>query len=283
MRFFTLLRYQLTAYRGMIIGWGLSLSILAAYLALLHDAFISQQEQFNNLLSAYPPELMAAFGGTTDLFNPAGFLNFTFFSYCAILLGFMSLMAGSSLLAADEERGRLDLVAAYPVTRLGIFAARLLALTISMITILFVSWLGFVLAVPGTGLAEITPWEFALPHIELLAFMLFFAGLALLLSQLLPSRAAANAFSSTILVASYVLKVMLELDDQLTSLEIYSPLHYLKGGYAIEGLNISWFVGLLGIALIFIALAALRFERRDLRVSGEGAWASWINILARSK
>ena len=35
-----------------------------------------------SLVSAYPPELMAAFGGTADLFTPSGFLNFTFFSYC---------------------------------------------------------------------------------------------------------------------------------------------------------------------------------------------------------
>ena len=75
MRFLTLLRYQLAAYRGMIVGWGAALLILAVYLALLHDAFASQQEQFTSLLSAYPPEMMAAFGGTADLFQPTGFLN----------------------------------------------------------------------------------------------------------------------------------------------------------------------------------------------------------------
>ena len=41
----------------------------------------------------------------------------------------------------------------------------------------------------------------------------------------------------------------------LASLEKFSPLHYVKGGYAIEGLNTGWILGL--------------FERRDLRLSGE--------------
>lgn len=283
MRFFTVFLNQLSAYRNHILGWGISLLVLAAYLAILHDAFIAQQEQYTSMLSAYPPELMAAFGGTGDLFAPTGFLNFTFFSYAAVLLGFMALAAGSGLLASDEERGRLELVTAYPVSRLGIFTARLLAMLVCMVLILILSWLGFVLAVPGTGLEQVSPWEFALPHIELLALMLFFAGLSLLLSQVLPSRAAASSLTSAILITGYILKAMLELNDQLAGLERLSPLHYLKGGYAIEGLEPAWFLGLLGFAQLFILLAAWRFERRDLRVSGEGNWPAWLTISAQRK
>ncbi|MGE5222983.1 MAG: ABC transporter permease subunit, partial [Omnitrophica WOR_2 bacterium] len=120
MRFFTIFSYQLRSRRAAIIGWGASLFVLAFYLVLLHDAFISKQDQFSAMISAYPPEMMAAFGGTTDLFIPSGFLNFTYFSYVSVILGFFAVSMGSGLLAADEERGRLELPAAYPVTRLGI-------------------------------------------------------------------------------------------------------------------------------------------------------------------
>ena len=67
-------------------------------------------------------------------------------------------------------------------------------------------------------------------------------------------------------------KVLLELDDSLASLEVFSPLHYIKGGYAIEGLNSVWLMGLLVVGLLFLLLAAWRFNRRDLRLSGEGSW-----------
>lgn len=278
MRYVTIYRYLLRSSLWMILGWGLGLGLLALYLALLHDAFISQQEQFQGMMSAYPPELMAAFGGTADLFVPSGFLNFTYFSYVEVLLGFVAISAGSGLLAADEERGRLELVAAYPVRRLGVFGARLGALMTSMVSILALSWLGFVLAVPGTGLEQVSAWEFALPHLELLVLMLFFAGLALLFSQVLPSRSAATAAASTVLLASYVLKILMELDDKLVDIERFSPLHYIKGGYAIEGLNVGWLLGLLGCGMVFIALAAWRFEQRDLRVSGEGSWPRWLRI-----
>ena len=137
--------------------------------------------------------------------------------------------------------------------------------------------------IPGTGLQEVSSWQIALPHLELLVFILFFIGLALLLSQLLPSRAAATALSSLLLVACYILKTMLELDDRLEPLEKFSPLSYLKGGYAIAGLNANWLLGLLGFGLLFIVLAAWRFERRDLRVSGEGNWPTWTRLGKGSK
>ena len=108
------------------------------------------------------------------------------------------------------------------------------------------------------------------------SYGLFF-GLALLLSQVLPTRGAATGVAIGLLLASYVLKVLVELDDSLASLEHFSPLHYIKGGYAIEGLNAGWMLGLLGVGLLFIVLAAWRFERRDLRLSGEGSWrAAWL-------
>jgi ABC-2 type transport system permease protein len=277
MRTFTIFRSQLRGSLAAILGWGVSLFILAAYLAMLHDAFISQQEQFSSMINAYPPELMAAFGGTADLFIPTGFLNFTYFSYVAVLLGFLAISMGSGLLASDEERGRLDLLVAYPVSRVGIFTARLLAAIVSMVLILTLSWLGFVLFIPGTSL-KVSAGHMVLPHLELLFFMLFFSGLALLLSQALPSRSAATGLAAGFLLLSYVLKVLVGLNDRLAALERFSPLHYVKGGYAIEGLNAGWMLGLLGIGLVFIILAAWLFENRDLRVSGEGSWPTWMRL-----
>ncbi|MGE5221615.1 MAG: ABC transporter permease subunit, partial [Omnitrophica WOR_2 bacterium] len=196
----------------------------------------------------------------------------------SVILGFFAVSMGSGLLAADEERGRLELPAAYPVTRLGILTARLLAALLSMVLILTFSWLGFVLAMPGTGLKVVSAGQIALPHLEMLVFMLFFAGLALLLSQVLPRRSAATGLAVAVLLASYVLKVLVELDNGLVSLERFSPLHYIRGGYAIDGLNAGWMLGLLGFGLLFILLAAWRFERRDLRFSGEGSWPAWMRL-----
>ena len=45
-----------------------------------------------------------------------------------------------------------------------------------------------------------------------------------------------------------------------------------ESGEAIGGLNIVWLAGLLAGAGLGLALAWYCFERRDIRVAGEGVW-----------
>jgi ABC-2 type transport system permease protein len=46
-------------------------------------------------------------------------------------------------------------------------------------------------------------------------------------------------------------------------------------------LNVEWLLGLLGVAALFTLLAWWRFERRDIRVGGEGGWQ--LPLLSRRK
>lgn len=276
MRYFTIFNSWIRSGRMQIIGWGASLFILAAFVARLYDAFVVQKEQFATMLSDFPPELMAAFGGTADVFEPTGYLNFNYFSYVMVLLGFLAISMGSGMLAVDEERGRLELLAAAPVSRLGIMIARLLATLFRGVIILILSWLGFVLFIPATGLAEVSAWQLALPHLEILALMFFFTALALLLSQLLPAHSAATGIAAVYLLAGYVIQTLLELDVNLAGLERYSPLRNISGGFAIEGLDGGGILVLLGFGVLFIVLAAWRFQHRDLRIAGEGQWPGWM-------
>ena len=52
----------------------------------------------------------------------------------------------------------------------------------------------------------------------------------------------------------------------------FSPFDYYESGNAILGLNLQWLTGMIGVAALFAALAWWRFERRDIRVGGEGGW-----------
>ncbi len=47
---------------------------------------------------------------------------------------------------------------------------------------------------------------------------------------------------------------------------------------AIEEMNWLWFIGLLLAGLVFTFLAWLLFERRDIRVAGEGGWRSPVRF-----
>ncbi len=274
-------RHTLRRLRGQIIGWGIGLFLLGLILVPIYASFSEQQEQLEQMLDVFPEEMMAFFGDFASYATPKGFLSFEFFSLMPLILGIFAVLAGSGLLASDEESGILDLVMAHPVSRTGLFVGRLLALTAATVAILAVSWLGLVL--PTTWATFEIGWgEMVLPFLSVFAVLMLFGTLALLLSMLVPSRRMAAMISGLALVIGFFVDGLARINEDLKAVARLSPLKYYQGGEAMSGLNGGWFLGLLAFALLFAVLAWWRFLRRDIRVGGEGSWR-WpsLSVLLR--
>jgi ABC-2 type transport system permease protein len=274
---FTIFRHHFWRSKGQILGWGIGLALVGLYMVTFYDTIIDQREQLEGLLEAYPPELFAFFGGIEDMFSPQGYFHTYLFSYLPLVLGIFAVLAGSGLLASDEESGTLDLVLSYPISRAGLYAGRVLAFSAILFSILAIIWLGIAAFMPTSQL-ELSSLALAYPHLSAFAAMFLYGTLALLLSMLLTSRSMAAMVSGLVLVANYFIESLANLDESLRSLARFLPLHYYQGGLAIDGMNWSWFSGLMlgGLALTF--LAWLLFERRDIRVGGEGGWRSPVRL-----
>ena len=270
----TVFRYALSRLRGQIIGWGLTMFLLGFVSVPFYDSIVSQADQMEQLLSSFPPELMAFFGdfSASSIFTPEGYLGLEYFDFMApLILGVFAVLVGSGLLASDEENGTLDLTLAHPVSRVELFSGRLLAFVVATLAILALAWLGLVL-IMGQSSMNLSGGEVALPFVSLLAVLMFFGALALLLSMVMPSRRMAAMTASFVLIASYFLVSLARISADLEAAAQFSPLHYYQSSKAMGGLNVGWFVGLMVVAAIFAGLAGWRFERRDIRIAGEGGW-----------
>ena len=119
----TVFKHTLSRSRGAILGWGLTLAIIAMIFVPFYDSIAENAEQFQQMIELYPEELMAFFtgGSSFNFTTPEGFLSVEYFSFMPLVIGVFAILAGSGLLAADEERGVLDLVAAHPVSRTALF------------------------------------------------------------------------------------------------------------------------------------------------------------------
>jgi ABC-2 type transport system permease protein len=276
----TIYRHTLSRYLWTILGWGICLALLAWYGMALYDTIVEPQTQlqFEQLVANYPPELMTFFGDMGKMFTPQGYIDTLFFSYMPIIIGIFAVMSGAALLAGDEEKGTLDLVLAHPVSRTALFFGRLAAFTTAILGILFITWLGFVLPLSKTTM-DTTAWELVFPLLSLFGYLLFFGTLALALSMLLPSQQMATMTAGLVIVVSYFLTSMGRINDKIADVEKFFPMHYYQGGLALKDMNWGWFGLLVACAILFALLAWWRFERRDIRVGGEGGWR--LPVLSR--
>ena len=278
-RLWTTFRYTFRGLRGQILGWGLGFALYGLMIVPMYDMMASQQDQLEQMIASYPPEFLAFFGGdASSLITPAGFLKMYAFSMMPVIIGIFALIAGSGLIASDEEGGRLDLIVAHPVGRSAFFFGRLLGLLVAALSIMFLGWLGFCLLMGGSSLGF--NWgEMAVPFLSLLAQVLVYAALALLLSMFLPSRGLAAMLSGLVMVAGYMISSLAFMDERMASAAQLMPYHYFQPVLSLQELNLGWLFSLFGISLLMVLASWLLFLRRDIRLSGEGSWK--LPLLAR--
>jgi ABC-2 type transport system permease protein len=284
----TIFRYALKRSAGTILVWGLGLFFIAWPVVLAYDVVQKEQDKIKEVARNFQ-FFFGAMGADLDrITHPSEYLTMRFFSYMPLILGIFAILSGSGLTAVDEEKGTLDLILAHPVSRTSTFLGRFMAMLLTLLIILVMSWAGMNVWMSRTHLRnQITPAQLGLPYLSLLAELLFFATLAMLLSLIMPSRRQAATAGGVILVGSFFITMFSRLDPSLDRLARFSPLNYYQSGQAILGLNGFWLVGLLVAAACHTFLAWYLFEQRDIRVAGEGVWhlpfAEWIQSRRASK
>ena len=267
----TIWRYTLLRLRGEIVGWGLALAAFALIVTLLYDTALQMRDQLEQLLNTLPREIMALVGSLDTVFSPAGFLDARFFTFLPLMLGIFATIVGSGLIVNDEENGTLDLILAQPVRRAQVYLGRWLAFMTALGGILLIAWLGLWL---GTGVSslKLNGLEALQPFASLFALTLWFGGLALMLSLILPSRRLAASVSSLVVLASFFVNILSSISPELRGLSARLPLAAYQGGKAINGLDMSQFLGLLLVSIGFAVIGLWLFQRRDIRIAGEGGW-----------
>ncbi len=270
-----LFRYHLVRLRGSILGWSVPLALIGGYMIPFYSRLGEHRALLEELVKAYPKELLVFFGGQEILnaiSTPEGFLHVELFSYLPLVLGIFAVLSGSGLLAADEEAGLLDLFLSLPISRTRLFLIRWAALILAIILILFLIWIGLVVG-KATSEFPLSVGDLLLPLADVAMVLIFISGLAFALSQILPSRRSAAMLSGIILVVSFFLNGLAELDEDVVAVARLLPLYYYQGGEILQEVKVEWWFGRFIASTLLWGMGWWRFLRRDIRVSGEGEWS----------
>ncbi len=267
----TIVKQTLQRLRGQIIGWGIALGLFGMMMVSFFNTIAGQGTKIDDLLKLYPKDMMAFIGDFSQYSTPVGFLNTEFFSMMPIILGIFALLVGSGLVAADEENGNLDLILAHPVSRSSFFWGRFGGTVLATTLIMAIAWLGMILAKLWASFS-LDPAQLAVAFLPLLGIIFLYFGVAVLMSMLLPSRKLAAMVTALLVVGGFLLNGLSKIGTKLRDVGYLLPNHYYQGADAIHGMNWKWFLGYVVVGFVCSLAGYLLFERRDIRVMGEGQW-----------
>lgn len=246
---------------GCVLGFG-----YAAIMALVYPTMKANAAVMDEYLKIFPKELMAAFGMTGSLADPGIFFNTYIATFLwPLLAGMVGIIVATRPVAADLDRGFLELMITSPLPRRTYLAMSIVGQLIVTTLVAAATITGVVVVGLLVG-AGFDSGRFLLAIPLLAAFAWAVAGITSLLSVLTLSRGAAGGITAGALIAMYLGRVVAGIEPKVDWLNDLSLFGYFDTKELIAKGTLAW--GDIGVLVVIAAvcwLAAITlFGRRDL-------------------
>lgn len=238
--------------------WTLAIAGFGAWVVVIAE---QTEAQLKSLMqgSALGSGIMKASG--SDLVNTTTLLSLLFVFLPVMLMAFAVTQA--SRWSADEEEGRLELVLSTPQPRLTVLLGRFAALSTATIVISLVTLGATAAASAATGIA-IDGGKLATATLTMIPLALLVAALGYLFSGWL-GTAIDTGLLSFLLLIWFVISFVGPGLNWPTGTQRLSALYYY-GSPLLNGLDVAKLAVVVGVGVVALAVAALRFSRKDIAV-----------------
>ncbi len=239
------------------------MAVLAAMILWVYPSFRDTFDE-DELLSAYPPELLRLFDVET-MASLEGFLAFEFYVFgWVILLGLYSAYSAASIVAEDVDRGRMDAVLALPVSRPRLLAERFAALGVPIVTVNVV--IPPVLVVGAHLIGEsLSLVDVVVLHLLSIPYLFACGAIGLGCSVLFDRVGVAQRVALGATFGLYLVESLVENTDY-GAVGAVAPMRYfdpngvlLDGTYDLLGAAV-----LVGMTLVLLVASGAWFVRKDV-------------------
>ena len=256
---FTLARRTFADSRGRNIGFAL-LFVLVAYAQ--PAAYRSDYPTLRDRLGfahafAGNASVRLFYGRPLDLLSVGGYSAWRVGGILAIFAGGWGMLAAARALRAEEDSGRVELLAAEPVSRTRLFAASVLGCLAGVLVL----WAALLVGLLAGGLPAGGSAYLALATV---APALAFLGLGALACQLAPSRRVALELTGALLLLALVLRVVADTSTSLGWLRWVTPLGWSEELRAFAGPRPAVIVLPVALTLISLLGAGALWLGRDV-------------------
>lgn len=187
--------------------------------------------------------------------------------FAGLILGGFTAWMTAGFLSGEIDHKTIDILLAQPVRRGRIVLARYAALALTIAVIILAALTGLVVAVQALDIETSIPWlAYSMGYMGIMT--LAFGAIALFVSACMSDGRRAALTSLGVLVIMYFLETIGSVVDLLGPIRYLSLFHYARYNAMLmsKTLNLADIGVLLAVAIVFVALAAYMFRRRDINV-----------------
>lgn len=250
--------------RGLI-GWAVGLAAFAGYGLALYPTIRRSAAELNRLVENLPAPIRALSGEAGNFGTAQAYLNSQFFNLMLpLLLLVFAIGFGARTVAGEEQDGTLELLLASPLPRWRVvaekFAALVLGAALLGVVLLAVLLIGGRLVGMDVGLGDL-----ASTVLRAVLLAVAFGAMAVAVGCATGRRSVAVGATATAAAAAYLVNASATFADWLETARAASPFyHYGSPTPLGNGLAPGHVAFLVMLAVVFLVLALLAFDRRDI-------------------
>jgi len=232
---------------------------------------LEARQELDTLSASLPPVMRGLYGNPVNVGTIGGFVTWHYAAYVTLLAGLWSILALSSTLAGEAQRGSLDLLAAAPLPRARIalekVAGHVIAMTAAAVVIAVAAWAAGAAfgLLPGDAIPPAAAMSFG-AGIALKALM---AGSVAFALSVFIGRGAGAGIAGALLFGGYVVNGYRAVVPAFDALAGLSWLSWTADHLPLAGRSDWGSLGLVAVATaLLLGIGVVAFVRRDLGVVG---------------
>lgn len=261
-----LIKWGLWQRRWSIMWWSLGVLFFIFINMIFYPSVRDQAAQYNQIMSQIPQGARGLISDTADLLSPTGYLSSQiFYSMLPLLLGFLAISLGSSLVGREEREGTIELLLGRPISRTRLIVGKtILGLTI-LLGVGLIGVLSTAIMAKLVGLA--VPFkDIIVAGLVCVMLALSWGAIAFMVTMLgRGAKAASIAVASLVAIGGYILTSLTGTVKWLVWPARAFPFHYYHPGEILNGIC-RWQDLLFMVAVIVVCaiISVVAFRRRDL-------------------
>ncbi len=253
-----------------ILIYGVLMTLLVIFFASFFDPDLFAE--FEEIMDAFPPELMMMFGEQTNLGTIDGFLHMEVMSLAWAWFGIFFLMRAAQDIPSDIETKTIEITLSKSIQRWEYILAKALYHVISVFIVLLMVWgvlILYLLAIPEyEGYYDIG--NLTITFFWLWLFLSTLVSTALLLSTILGSKKAVGIAFGFLIIMFFIGTFWSSFPEASQNLKYISVFYYFESsellGFGIMD-DVARDMGILAVyTVVMIGLATLVFQKRDIPV-----------------
>jgi ABC-2 type transport system permease protein len=260
-------RREMKAHRWGLLFWSIGMVLLVMSGMAKFAAYEQAGQSVTEIMGALPKAVQVLFGLTGfDLTKASGFYGILFL-YIAVMAAVHAVILGTGVIAEEERDKTSEFLYTKPVSRATALTGKLLAGVTNLVVLNLVTLGSSIAFVNYYGNGESFTSEILVLMVGLLLLQLIFFAVGTVMAGASHKPRAAGTRAMSIMLFSFVLYYLVNLNGNLDWLKYFTPFKYYDAAVLMkEGLDPVFVVLSLAIIVLGIVGTYYAFRRRDLAV-----------------